>query len=179
MGAFEQTPERLATSGSASLPAFIRRDMMKYRLVLGLFLVPFLLLLAACGSSTTPSGSKPDQTTPLKSQTMQVTLSDNKVESSSTTFTAGMPYHFVVTNMGHVAHQFAMMPMGMNMEHMSVDEMHRSALFMYDSVAPGETRTFDYTFASSSAGQSFEFACGTQGHYGAGMQVPFMVNPHN
>ncbi len=152
---------------------------MKYRLVLGLFLVPFLLLLAACGSSTTPSGSKPGQTTPSESQTVQVTLSDNKVESSLTTFTAGMPYHFVVMNTGQVAHQFAMTPMGMDMEHMSVNEMHHSALYMYDSVAPGETKTFDYTFAMSSAGQSFEFACGTQGHYGAGMQLPFMVNPHN
>ena len=152
---------------------------MKYRLVLGLFLVPFLLLLVACGSSTTPSGSQPGQTTPSGSQTVQVTLSDNKVESSLTTFTAGMHYHFVVRNMGQVAHQFAMMPMGMDMEHMSVDEMHHAALFMYDSVAPGETRTFDYTFASSSMmGQRFEFACGTQGHYGAGMQLPFMVNPH-
>ncbi len=151
---------------------------MKYRLILGLFLVAFLLLLAACGSSTTPSGSQPGQTTPSGSQTVQVTLSDNKVESSLTTFTAGMHYHFVVTNTGQVAHQFAMMPMGMDMEHMSVAEMHHAALFMYDSVAPGQTRTFDYTFASSMMGQSFEFACGTQGHYGAGMRLPFMVNPH-
>ncbi len=151
---------------------------MKYRLVLGWFLVPFLLLLVACGSSTTPSGSQPGQTLPSGSQAVQVTLSDNKVESSLTTFTAGMHYHFVVTNMGQVAHQFAMMPMGMDMEHMSVNEMHHAALFMYDSVAPGETRTFDYIFASSMMGQSFEFACGAQGHYGAGMRLPFMVNPH-
>ncbi len=151
---------------------------MKYRLVLGLFLVLFLLLLAACGSSTTPSSGQ-GQATPSGSQTVQVTLSDNKVESSLTTFTAGMPYHFVVMNTGQVAHQFAMTPMGMDMEHMSVNEMHHSALYMYDSVAPGETKTFDYTFAMSSAGQSFEFACGTQGHYGAGMQLPFMVNPHS
>ncbi len=144
---------------------------MKFRLVLGLFLVPFLLFLAACGSSTTSSGTQ-------QGQTVQVTLSDNKVESSLTTFTAGMPYHFVITNMGHVAHQFAMTPMGMDMEHMSLDEMHHSALFMYDSVAPGEIRTFDYTFAMSSTGRSFEFVCGTQGHYGAGMQLPFMVNAH-
>jgi uncharacterized cupredoxin-like copper-binding protein len=148
---------------------------MKYRLVSGLFLVPFLLILAACGSSTTPSSGQ-GQATPSGSQTVQVTLSDNKVESSLTTLTAGMPYHFVVTNMGQVAHQFAMTPMGMDMEHMTVDEMHHSALFMYDRVAPGETRTFDHTFAMSSAGQRFEFACGTQGHYGAGMQLPFMVN---
>ena len=149
---------------------------MKYRLVLGWFLVPFLLLLVACGSSTTPSGSQSGQTTPSGSQAVQVTLSDNKVESSMTTFTAGMPYHFVVTNTGQVAHQFAMMPMGMDMGHMSVDEMHHAALFMYDSVAPGETKTFDYTFAMSSTGQRLEFACGTQGYYGAGMQLPFMVN---
>ncbi len=127
---------------------------MKYRLVLGLFLVPFLLFLAACGSSTTPSGSRPSQTTPSGSQTVQVTLSDNKVESSVSTFTAGMHYHFVVTNTGHVAHQFVMMPMGMDMEHMSVDEMHHAALYMYDTVAPGETRTFDYTFASPMMGGS-------------------------
>jgi len=150
---------------------------MKYRLVLGLFLVLFLLLLAACGSSTTPSSGQ-GQATPSGSQTVQVTLSDNKVESSLTTFTAGMPYHFVVTNSGQVAHQFVMIPMGMGMEHMSVDEMHHAALYMYDSVAPGETRMFDYTFASSTAGQSFQFACGTQGHYAAGIQLSFMVHPH-
>src|SRR6266705_3872314 len=97
---------------------------MKYRLILGLFLVPFILLLAACGSSTTPSGSQPGQTTPSGSQVVQVTLSDNTIDSSLTTFTAGMPFHFVVTNTGHVAHQFVMKPMGMDMEHMSVDEMH-------------------------------------------------------
>ncbi len=151
---------------------------MKYRLVLGLFLVPFVLLMAACGNSAAPSRSQQTQTTPAGSQVVQVTLSDNKVQSSLTTFTAGMPYHFVVSNTGHVAHQFVMIPMGMSMEHMSIDQMHHASLFMYDSVAPGETRTFDYTFASSSARQSFEFACGTQGRYGAGMQLPFMVNPH-
>ncbi len=152
--------------------------MLNYRFVVGFFLVMFMLILAACGSSTTPSGTQQGQTTPSGSQTVQVTLSDNKIDSSLTTFTAGMPYHFVVTNTGHVAHQFAMNPMGMDMEHMSVDEMHHAALYMYDSVAPGETRMFDYTFASSTAGQSLEFVCGTQGHYAAGMQLPFMVNPH-
>src|SRR6266487_6363860 len=123
---------------------------MKYRLVLGLFLVPFVLLLAACGNSAASSGSQQTQTTPAGSRVVQVTLSENKVESSLTTFTTGMPYHFVVMNTGQVAHQFAMTPMGMDMEHMSVNEMHHSALYMYDSVAPGETKTFDYTFAMSS-----------------------------
>lgn len=152
--------------------------MVKYRFVSGFFLVTFILILTACGSSTTPAGSQQGQTTPSGSQTVQVTLSDTKVDSSLTTFTAGMPYHFVVTNTGQVSHQFVMIPMGMGMEHMSVDDMHHTALYMYDSVAPGETRMFDYTFAMSASGQSLEFACGTQGHYAAGMQLPFMVNPH-
>ena len=152
--------------------------MVKYRFVSGIFLVTFILVLVACGSSTTTSSSQQGQTTPSGSQTVQVTLSDTKVDSSLTTFTAGMPYHFVVTNTGQVSHQFVMIPMGMGMEHMSVDEMHHTALYMYDSVAPGETRMFDYTFAMPTAGQSLEFACGTQGHYAAGMQLPFMVNPH-
>lgn len=151
---------------------------MKYHFVFGFFLVTLLLVLAACGSSPTTSGSQQGQTTPSGSQTVQVTLSDNNVTSSLTTFTAGMPYHFVVTNTGQVAHQFVMIPMGMGMEHMSVDKMQHAALYMYDSVAPGESRMFDYTFAQSAAGQSLQFACGTQGHYAAGMQLPFMVQPH-
>lgn len=161
---------------------------MKYRLVFGLLLVPLLLLLATCGNSASPSGSQQAQTTPRASQQAQttpsgsqevrVTLSDNNVISSLTTFTVGKPYHFVVTNTGQVPHQFVMFPMGMGMGQMSADEMHRAALFMYDSVAPAETKTFDYTFAPSTAGQHFKFACGTQGHYaGAGMQLPFVVNP--
>jgi uncharacterized cupredoxin-like copper-binding protein len=152
--------------------------MVKFRYVLGFFLVMFLLVLAACGSSTTTSGSQQGQTTPSGSQTVQVTLSDTKVDSSLTTFTAGMPYHFVVMNTGQVAHQFVMMPMGIGMEHMSVNEMHQAALYMYDSVAPGESRMFDYTFAQSAAGQSLQFACGTRGQYATGMQLPFMVQPH-
>jgi ABC-type oligopeptide transport system substrate-binding subunit len=71
---------------------------VKYRFVLGFVLVTFVLILAACGSSTTSSSSQQGQTTPSGSQTVQITLSDTKVDSSLTTFTAGMPYHFVVTN---------------------------------------------------------------------------------
>jgi hypothetical protein len=53
--------------------------------------------------------------------------------------------------------------MGMNMQHMSMDEMHKIALYMFDNVAPGETKTFDYTFNQSMVGQNFAttviFAC--------------------
>ena len=63
----------------------------------------------------------------------------------------------------------------MHMQHMSMDEMHKVALHMIDNVAPGETKTFDYTFASSMIGQTFEFACHLPGHYEAGMRLSIMV----
>lgn len=141
---------------------------MKYRYVLGLaaVLTLFVVVLAACGSSSSPSGS----------QEVQVTLSEYKITSSLTTFTLGTSYHFVVTNKGQVAHEFMIMPMGMNMEHMSMDEMHKMALYMFNNVAPGETKTFDFTFPSSLAGQNLEFACHFPGHYEAGMRLPLTVN---
>jgi uncharacterized cupredoxin-like copper-binding protein len=142
---------------------------MKYRHILGLFVILSILMavLAACGgASTAPSGS----------QEVQVTLSEYKITSSQTTFSPGTSYHYVVTNKGQTAHEFMMMPMGMNMGGMSMDEMHKVALHMIDNVAPGETKTFDYTFASSMMGQNFEFACHLPGHYEAGMQLPMMVN---
>src|SRR5512135_2149041 len=111
---------------------------MNYRLVFGLSLALLLLMLAACGTGTSPSGPAQSQTTPSGSapgsQQVRVTLSDNKITSSLTTFTIGKPYHFVVTNTGNVAHQFVIAPMGMGLGRMSADEMHRAALFMYESV---------------------------------------------
>jgi uncharacterized cupredoxin-like copper-binding protein len=125
-----------------------------------------MVVLTACGGSTASSGPK----------TVQVTLSEYKITSSVTTFAPGTPYHFVVTNNGKASHELMIMPMGMNMQGMSMDDMHKAALHMIDNVTPGETQAFDYTFAASMMGQSFEFACHLPGHYEAGMRLPMMVN---
>jgi hypothetical protein len=108
---------------------------MKQRLIWGVFLIPLIVLLVACGSTTTPSGP----------QEVQVTLS-NTIASSVSTFTPGMPYHFVVTNTSQHPYEFLLIPMGMNVGHMSRDQMRHAALYMVDTIAPGETKTFDYTF---------------------------------
>ena len=139
--------------------------MLRHRLMLGVVLVLFIGVLAACGG-TTSSGP----------QNVQVSLSEYKITSSVTTLSAGTPYHFTVTNTGKVAHEFMIMPMGMNMQHMSMDEMHHAALYMFDNVAPAETKTFDYTFNQSMKGQQFEFSCHLPGHYEAGMKLPITVN---
>ncbi len=151
---------------------------MKYRLILGCFLITFILVLTACGSSTTPSATSPAQSTPSGPQNVQVTITGTSMMSSLSTFAPGMPYHFVVTNSGHVPYVFMMAPMGMSMEHMSIDQMHHAALYMFDQMAPGETRAFDYTFAQSAAGGHFQFTCYPLGHIEMGMQFPFMVNVH-
>ena len=151
---------------------------MKYRLILGCFLVTFILVLTACGSSTTPSATSPAQSTPSGPQNVQVTITGTSMMSSLSTFAPGMPYHFVVTNSGHVPYVFMMAPMGMSMEHMSIDQMHHAALYIFDQMAPGETRAFDYTFAQSAAGDRFQFTCYPLRHIEMGMQFPFMVNVH-
>ena len=125
-----------------------------------------MAVLTACGGSTASSGPR----------AVQVTLSEYKMASSVTTFAPGTSYHFVVTNNGKIAHEFMIMPMGLNMEHLSMDAMHKIALYMFDTVAPGETKTFDYTFKQSMVGQHFEFACHLPGHYEAGMRLPIIVN---
>ncbi len=139
---------------------------MKYRFVFGLFLLSFTLMLAACGGSNGSSGP----------QHVQITESDFKITSSVTTFSPGMTYHFTVTNNGQTTHEFMIMPMGMNMSGMSMDTMHKTALAMIDTIAPSETKTFDYTFASSASGHNFEFACHLPGHYEAGMKLSITVN---
>jgi hypothetical protein len=143
---------------------------MKKRHLLGLCaaLSVLLVVLAACGGSTT--------TTPSGSQEVQVTLTDTTLTSSMTTFTPGMAYHFVVTNNGQHAQVFSMVPMGMDMEHMSMNAIRSNALHMIDNIAPGMTATFDYTFASSMMGRNFEFSCISSGNNTGWMRLPFMIS---
>ncbi len=135
---------------------------MKYRCIPGLIALFLLLALAACGGTSNAPND------------VNVTLTDFHIQSSVTTFTSGTSYHFVVTNKGKVAHEFMIMPMAMG--NMSMDEMHKTALTFIDTVAPGETKTLDYTFAQASVGKSLEFSCHFPGHYEAGMHQTITVN---
>jgi hypothetical protein len=140
---------------------------MKYRHILSLFAVLSMLLvaLAACGSST-PSGS----------QEVDVTLTGTTITSSVMNFSPGVPYHFIVTNTGSASQAFAMMPVGMDMEHMSLNAIQSNALHMIDTIAPGMSSTFDYTFASSMMGHNFEFAGNMSGHNTGWMRLPMTIN---
>jgi len=134
---------------------------------LGLFIYPLSLHTTRDGvGSSGPAGS----------QEVSVTLSDFKVSASTTTFSPGMPYHFVVTNNGKMAHEFMILPPLAGMGSMSMDDLHKQSLVMIESIAPGESKTVDVTFPSSSVGSSLELACHLPGHYEAGMKLPITVS---
>ncbi len=149
---------------------------MKHRLGFGLMVMLFMLVLAACSrDGSTASGDTSSASASSGTQNVQVTLSEYKVASSATTFTAGTRYHFVVTNSGQTAHEFMVMQ-PMDMGNMPMDQMDKMALAHITNINPGQTQTINYTFPSSSTTQSLEFSCHLSGHYEQGMKLPIKVN---
>lgn len=140
------------------------------RLTCGVILALLVLVLAACGGSTTSPGSS-------GAQQVQVNETDFKIVSSVTTFTPGTSYHFVVTNHGQTAHEFMIMPKAEgSMSGMPMGNMDAMALAKVDNIAPGQTKTLDYTFPASAAGSHPQFACYYPGHYEAVMKLDVSVN---
>ncbi|GHO62806.1 hypothetical protein KSC_016980 [Ktedonobacter sp. SOSP1-52] len=124
-------------------------------------LLTFALVLVGCGQTTSTS----------KGHTVNVTLSEFKIETSASTFQPGTAYQFSVTNTGKTDHEFMILPSSQgNMSGMSMDDMDKMALASIDTIHPGETKTLEYTFPSSTAGTQPEFACYLPGHYEAGMK---------
>jgi uncharacterized cupredoxin-like copper-binding protein len=133
----------------------------------GPLLVLAAFLLVACGSGAAASNS------PV---TVQVTLTDFKIDSSLTTFSTGVPYHFVVTNKGAVNHEFMIMPPTQG-ETDTETAMPKTALagILGKDLTPGATKTLDYTFTQPAPAGKLEFACHLPGHYDAGMHLPIVV----
>lgn len=128
-------------------------------------------VLAACAGS----GTKSDQAQAGDSAEVQITLTEFEIEMSQTRFETGVPYRFVVTNSGAVAHELMFMPPvqpgAMDMEEM--DEM-AVAMFEDEELPPGSTVERTITFPNPGQG-SLEAACHLPGHYEAGMKTPIEV----
>jgi uncharacterized cupredoxin-like copper-binding protein len=128
-----------------------------------------LLLLAACGKSSI----RIVHTSPRQAL---ISESDFHISSSVTMFTPGVPYHFVVQNKGHVEHELMLMPANMDMTNgMAMHRMDQMALLEVAHLAPGQTKTLDYTFPDSTIGEHLQLACHYPGHYQAGMSLNVMV----
>jgi uncharacterized cupredoxin-like copper-binding protein len=151
-----------------------------------------ILLVTACGSSTPTATQAPAQpvATEAPSQSgateapaaagsdnqVTVTLADNTIDASTTTFQVGVPYTFVITNSGRHAHNFNINPpisvAG------SLNEALNKALLAVpqEQLGVGKTATVDFTFPDSAAGQLLEFSCLIRQHYEDGMHVDITVS---
>jgi uncharacterized cupredoxin-like copper-binding protein len=146
-----------------------------------------LVVLAACGGapnntgmkmggSSMPSDTARTATGSTMMTTIHVTESEFKIDSSVTSLIPGTTYHFVVKNLGKTAHEFMIMSKSEGvMSDMSMGDMDHQALARIETIAPGETKTVDYTFPASAAGSHPEFACYLPGHYEAGMKLAVAV----
>jgi uncharacterized cupredoxin-like copper-binding protein len=154
---------------------FFRRFSMHTRLSFIILLLSMVFVVAACGngSNTSSSSGSSSNTGP---KDVRVDESEYTITSDVSTFTPGVPYHFVVTNTGKVAHEFMIMPSSMgSMNGTSMGNMDKMALVAIDTMNPGESKSFAYTFASSTAGSHPEFACYLPGHYDASMKLDVSV----
>lgn len=123
------------------------------------------LLLGACGGSSGNQG-------PV---TVNVTLTEFKITSSLDTFKVGVPYHFVVTNKGTVAHEFYIMPPKSGQLSQAQVKQDALAGIPQEQLPAGQTATLDYTFTKAAPTGTLEFACHLPGHYEAGMHLPITV----
>jgi uncharacterized cupredoxin-like copper-binding protein len=154
------------------------------------FIVVLIMLLAsACGSSTPTATQAPTQPAATEAPTqagateapaasgnqVTVTLADNTITASTTTFKVGVPYTFVITNSGRHAHNFNINPPVSVAG--SLDEALNKALLAVpqEQLGVGKTATATFTFPASAAGQLLEFSCLIRQHYQDGMHVDITV----
>ena len=141
--------------------------------------VLIVLFAAACGSpapAATPAGSGATEASVASGNQVDITLADNTIDASTTTFQVGMPYTFVITNAGRHAHNFNINPPVAVTG--SLEGALNSALLVVpqEQLSPGQTATVEFTFPDTAAGQLLEFSCLIRRHYDDGMRVDITVS---
>jgi uncharacterized cupredoxin-like copper-binding protein len=143
------------------------------------------LLASACGTATSTAmpTDQPASAASAGSQLpsaaggtrVEITLADNTISSSLTTFKVGVPYTFVITNNGRHQHDFNInQPTSITG---SEDPSLKSALLTVtqDQLPIGGATTVEYTFPPSAAGKPLEFSCLIRRHYEDGMRLDITV----
>jgi len=154
------------------------------------FVLMLMFLAAACSSPTPTPTQAPAQPAATEAPTQSgateapasagnqvtITLADNTIEASTTTFQVGVPYTFVITNSGRHAHNFNINPPVSVAG--SLDAALTSALLAVpqEKLGVGATTTAEFTFPDSAAGQLLEFSCLIRRHYEDGMHVDITVS---
>ena len=155
-------------------------------------IVAVLLLLTACGAPAAaqpgvtsapteaqlaPTSAPADQPTASSGGATEVdiTLADNTIQSSLTTFKAGVPYRFVIINNGRHPHSFSINPpvdvAG------SLDAAQAKALMNVNQgqLPIGGGTTVTYIFPAAAVGQQLEMSCLIRRHYDDGMRLAITV----
>jgi len=99
---------------------------------------------------------------------VDVALTEWTFGSSRSTFTAGTPYRFTLSNSGAVAHEWAVVPRG------ATDESRLLVEVEEDRLPSGGRAELVFTFPA--AGE-YDFACFLPGHLESGMRIPITVLP--
>jgi uncharacterized cupredoxin-like copper-binding protein len=117
-----------------------------------------------------------EPTTATSGPRVQVTLADNTVNSTLTSFKTGVPYTFVIQNKGRHEHNFIIAPPVALAG--GYAEALAGALLAVDEtqIAPGSSITIEFTFPASAAGAKLEFSCLIRRHYEDGMRQDITVS---
>jgi uncharacterized cupredoxin-like copper-binding protein len=151
------------------------------KIVLVSFIALIMFLTTACGGPTTatqapvqPAATQASSSAGNSTE-VDVTLADNTINSSLTTFQAGVAYTFVIKNTGRHAHNFNINTPVSTAG--SLDTALTSALLAVpqEQLGVGATATVQYTFPDSAAGQELEFSCLIKRHYEDGMKLSITV----
>ena len=115
-----------------------------------------------------------DETPTPGATEIKVILAEFSVKSTVTVFHTGVPYYFVVTNIGKQVHEFMIMPTKPDGSPAPPDVQYNDKLIEVEQIAPGSTLYINFVFLPSKAGR-YEIACQMRGHYEAGMKLPIVV----
>ncbi len=145
---------------------------MKRTILLSVILAAGIFLSACAPSASTQPGV--GQVSANGATEVDVTLQDNTIQSSLTTFKVGVPYKFVIINNGNHLHNFNINTPVVNG---NTQAAAASALLSVpqEKLPIGGGTTVIYTFPASAAGANLEFSCLIPRHYELGMRLPITV----
>jgi uncharacterized cupredoxin-like copper-binding protein len=106
---------------------------------------------------------------------VDVTLADNTINSSLTTFKVGVLYTFVIKNAGNHQHNFNIAPPISVSGNLDASLAQALLVVKQQDLPVGGGTTVQYTFPDSAAGLQLEMSCLIPRHYEDGMRLAITV----
>jgi uncharacterized cupredoxin-like copper-binding protein len=147
------------------------------RMALLSILIGSFLVVTGCAASSGAAPTTAPQPSPAAGGGTQVnvTLADNTINSSLTTFKAGVPYTFVIRNNGNHLHNFNIAPPASVSGSLDASLAQALLVVTQDKLPMGGGTAITYTFPASAVGMQLEFSCLIPRHYEDGMRLAITV----